>query len=188
MLKDFTHKKEQGTKFGQSEGDELISLLLQSNNQSMLEDNMRNKKNNGMTIEDLIEECKLFYFAGQEMTSSLLAWTIVVLAMHPIWQEKVRDEVHKVCDLWGDEVEEFSLERFAEGVSKTSKNQLTFFPFGWGTRTWNCQNFALIVAKMALVTIQQHFAFELAPLYTHAPYTVMTLQPQHGAQNILRQL
>ena len=34
----------------------------------------------------------------------------------------------------------------------------------------------------------QHFSYELSPSYTHAPYTVMTLQPQHGAQITLHQI
>ncbi|RWR88348.1 cytochrome P450 72A15-like protein isoform X1 [Cinnamomum micranthum f. kanehirae] len=94
-----------------------------------------------MTTEEVIDECKLFYFAGQETTSVLLTWTMVVLSMHPMWQLQAREEV--------------------------------------------LQNFALIEAKMALSIILQHFSFELSPSYTHAPYTLITLQPQYGAHLIL---
>ncbi|KAJ7979259.1 putative Cytochrome P450 [Quillaja saponaria] len=241
MVRNVIERKEHTMSIGQSKVDDLIGLLLQSN------------KDNQMTTEDVIEECRQFYLAGQETTSSWLTWTLIVLAMHPDWQEKAREEVLQICgknepnfedithfkiitmilyevlrlyppvialyqhtnnetkigdislpagvdvtlpfllnnhdpELWGDDVEEFKPERFSEGVSKASKDQLAFFPFGWGPRTCIGQNFATMEAKMTLATILQHFSFRLSPSYIHAPYTVMTLQPQHGAHITLHGL
>nr|QNS29997.1 cytochrome P450 [Nothapodytes nimmoniana] len=50
-----------------------------------------------ITVQDIAEECKSFFFAGDQTTSNLLTWTTVLLAMHPDWQVLARDEVLKVC-------------------------------------------------------------------------------------------
>nr|XP_011460595.1 PREDICTED: cytochrome P450 72A15-like isoform X1 [Fragaria vesca subsp. vesca] len=255
MLRNIVQNKINAMRAGESSVDDLLGLLLQSNGQTDLSENASSTRSNEMmTIEDVIEECKMFYLAGQETTSSLLTWTMIVLAMHPDWQEKAREEVLRVCgekepnfeaigrlkivnmilnevlrlyppaiasyqhayketkvgdivvpagvdlnlptllihhdpELWGDDAVEFKPERFSEGVSKASKDQQqAFFPFGWGPRICIGQSMAMIEAKVALAMILQQFSFELSPSYTHAPYTLTILQPQHGAQVILHQL
>ncbi|KAG9455259.1 hypothetical protein H6P81_008163 [Aristolochia fimbriata] len=94
LLKAIVEKKEKAMKLDPeiSSQNDLLGLLLESN----LKESQQGGGSKVMTLEDVIEECKLFYFAGQETTSILLTWTMVVLSMHPEWQNRAREEVLKL--------------------------------------------------------------------------------------------
>ncbi|KAK8987956.1 hypothetical protein V6N11_065560 [Hibiscus sabdariffa] len=51
---------------------------------------------NKISLEDLVDECKTFYLAGQDTVNSLLAWTVLLLAIHGDWQERARSEVIQI--------------------------------------------------------------------------------------------
>ena len=46
-----------------------------------------------ISVDDLVDECKSFYFVGQETSNTLLSWTVLLLALHTDWQEEARKEV-----------------------------------------------------------------------------------------------
>ncbi|KAH1074077.1 hypothetical protein J1N35_026405 [Gossypium stocksii] len=73
--------------------DDLLGLLLKSN---LNEVEVNKNSGAGMSMADVIEECKLFYFLGQETTANLLTWTMIVLSMHNEWQKRAREEVLQV--------------------------------------------------------------------------------------------
>ncbi|KAF8696977.1 hypothetical protein HU200_036623 [Digitaria exilis] len=89
ILRGLIEKRIQAMKEGESK-DDLLGLLLESN---IRDPDGSSKSGMAMTIEDIMGECKLFYFAGMETTSILLTWTMVVLSMHPEWQDRAREEV-----------------------------------------------------------------------------------------------
>ncbi|CAI9100215.1 OLC1v1037165C1 [Oldenlandia corymbosa var. corymbosa] len=82
---------------------DLLGLMIQAS----VNGNLRRSGSGGaggnstppsvITVNDIAEECKSFFFAGEQTTSNLLTWTTVLLAMHPEWQDRARDEVLKAC-------------------------------------------------------------------------------------------
>lgn len=103
LIKGIIKKKEEALKAGKaSVDDDLLGILVASNHREMEE---QGNQRSGMSIEEVIEECKLFYLAGQETTASWLVWTIVLLCMHQDWQERARKEVFEV---FGDKEPQFA--------------------------------------------------------------------------------
>ncbi|KAK4749710.1 hypothetical protein SAY87_027159 [Trapa incisa] len=49
-----------------------------------------------LSTRELVDECKTFFFGGHETTALAIAWTLLNLADHPEWQEKLRDEIRQV--------------------------------------------------------------------------------------------
>lgn len=240
---------------GEAPKDDLLGILMDSNMKEIQQAAASGSKNqrHGISFQEVIEECKLFYFAGQETTSNLLVWTLILLSTHRDWQARAREEVlqtfgnnppsleglnhlktvnmilyevlrmyppvplvprmvykdaklgelslpagtllsfqliciHRDKELWGEDAEEFRPDRFSGGISKATKGNYAFFPFGWGPRICIGEKLAMIEAKIALSMILQRFSWELSPSYVHSPITVLTLRPQHGAQIILHRL
>ncbi|XP_038877591.1 cytochrome P450 CYP72A219-like isoform X2 [Benincasa hispida] len=88
------NEREKSMKAGEAIQTDLLSLLMEFNLNEIKQHG--NNKDIGMSIEDVIAECKLFYIAGQENIATLLVWTMVLLSSYSEWQEHARAEVFEI--------------------------------------------------------------------------------------------
>jgi cytochrome P450 len=44
-------------------------------------------------LNQLVSNCKFFFFAGQHTLASVMSYTLLMLARHPEWQDRARKEV-----------------------------------------------------------------------------------------------
>ncbi|XP_031473021.1 cytochrome P450 714C2 [Nymphaea colorata] len=77
---------------GHSLYDDLLGLLQQD--QKRAAGDSRHGKE--LSEQDLVDECKTFIFGGHETTALALTWTLFLLALHPEWQQSLREEVMEV--------------------------------------------------------------------------------------------
>ncbi|GKD67342.1 cytochrome P450 CYP72A219 [Tanacetum coccineum] len=90
LARGIVEKRKKAIEMGEASNNDLLGILLESNSKETKECGV------GMSIEDVIEECKLFYIAGSETTSTLILWTLVCLSLHQEWQTKAREEIMQV--------------------------------------------------------------------------------------------
>ncbi|KAM2975883.1 hypothetical protein FF1_001992 [Malus domestica] len=50
----------------------------------------------GFTTQELVDECKTFFFGGHETTALAITWTMLLLATHQDWQHQLREESREV--------------------------------------------------------------------------------------------
>ncbi|PHT26424.1 hypothetical protein CQW23_33970 [Capsicum baccatum] len=97
--------------------------------------------------------------------------------------------LHHDPQIWGEDVNAFKPERFAEGVAKaTNNNAAAFFPFGLGPRTCIGLNFTTTESKIALSMILQRYKFTLSPNYVHYPSDIFILTPKDGVKVVLESI
>ncbi|KAI5076562.1 hypothetical protein GOP47_0008627 [Adiantum capillus-veneris] len=78
---------------GSMYGNDLLGLMLAANRGEL----QGNQRSFTMGLDELIDECKTFFFAGHETTATLLTFMFLLLAAHQEWQECLREEVFEAC-------------------------------------------------------------------------------------------
>jgi cytochrome P450 len=76
-------------------GNDLLGLMLLALDKNREKDMDTNKHE--LSLQALVDECKTFFLGGSETTSSMLTWTLLLLAEYPEWQECARTEILEVC-------------------------------------------------------------------------------------------
>ncbi|XP_034887864.1 cytochrome P450 709B2 [Populus alba] len=72
-------------------GDDVLGLLVEASKTT--------NKSLKLTMDEIIDECKQFFFSGHETTAKLLTWTVFLLSLHQEWQERLREEVLTECGM-----------------------------------------------------------------------------------------
>ncbi|XP_058193593.1 cytochrome P450 CYP749A22-like isoform X2 [Rhododendron vialii] len=92
-------------------------------------------------------------------------------------------------EIWGQDVDLFKPERFADGVAKATNNNIAgYFPFGFGPRICVGSNFALNQGKIALSMILQRYRLTVSPSYVHSPILILSIFPENGIPVVFNKL
>ncbi|VVA14484.1 PREDICTED: cytochrome [Prunus dulcis] len=96
LLKLVRDRQKESQSGGTSEKD-LLQMILQSaaNNSTDKPQQYMHK-----TDQFILDNCRSIYFAGSETTALTASWTLMLLALHPEWQERVRVEI---AEVYGDD-------------------------------------------------------------------------------------
>ncbi|XP_012850544.1 PREDICTED: cytochrome P450 CYP72A219-like [Erythranthe guttata] len=71
LLKGIVDKRQKAMERGEAMPNDLLGALMESNSRFINEDNDGNQNVVGMSIDDVIDECKFFYFAGSKTNEKL---------------------------------------------------------------------------------------------------------------------
>ncbi|RCV14534.1 hypothetical protein SETIT_2G434000v2 [Setaria italica] len=112
----------------------VLDVVRESGNddRNLLSAMLRSAASSGGSVaaEDfIVDNCKNIYFAGYETTAVTAAWCLMLLALHPEWQCRVRDEVRHACAGAGAAPDFTSLQRMKK-LTMVIQETLRLYPAG----------------------------------------------------------
>ncbi|XP_054782760.1 cytochrome P450 714A1-like [Prosopis cineraria] len=98
ILKVVHHRKLQNQSHKDQNQKDLLQMILENtayeaDNSSGAWGMWKKLKHKRETQKLIVDICKNIYFAGSETTAVLLTWTLVLLCLHPQWQDRLRAEI-----------------------------------------------------------------------------------------------
>ncbi|XP_004305066.1 PREDICTED: cytochrome P450 714A1-like isoform X2 [Fragaria vesca subsp. vesca] len=95
MLLKLVNDRRAQSKLGGVEKKDLLEMILESaardNSHNTDMPHYRHK-----TDRFILDNCRNIYFAGSETTALTVSWTLMLLSLHPEWQERIRAEIVEV--------------------------------------------------------------------------------------------
>ena len=83
---------------------ECLGLQTSSNNRDLMQlllESAMNDPNLGQDQDSskrfIVDNCKSIYLAGHESTAVAASWCLMLLALYPDWQARIRSEIAQVC-------------------------------------------------------------------------------------------
>ncbi|KAL8153497.1 hypothetical protein V2J09_011257 [Rumex salicifolius] len=98
---------------------DLLGILLEE------ADMNRNKYAKSLTTREIIDECKTFFFGGNETVALAMSWTLMLLALNPKWQQELREEIKQVV---GDKEIDYTILAGLKKMGWVMKEVLRLYP------------------------------------------------------------
>ncbi|KAI3469669.1 hypothetical protein Pfo_026332 [Paulownia fortunei] len=89
MINERLEKRKAGAETGNQD---LLDLFMEE----LYDGKTTKDRDRQRIIDDVIGQCKIFFFAGFETSSNLLTWTMIMISFHQNWQDRAREEVVQV--------------------------------------------------------------------------------------------
>lgn len=96
ILKVVSDRKLENQRYGNENQKDLLQLIIDSSANAKNQSGsgiMKKLRHKHETKKLIVDMCKNIYFAGSESTAVLVTWTLVLLAFHPEWQDRLRSEI-----------------------------------------------------------------------------------------------